>query len=112
MCVKQHIYAAAVVRRRQRGLSQQKLADLAGLRREKVNRIESRGEDIGLDDLCRLLDALGLELSAVPKGRPKAAAGQPAAAGIAEALPPEDFRKAAFLDGSKARILHWGKVPR
>jgi transcriptional regulator with XRE-family HTH domain len=100
------------LRRRQRGLSQQKLADLAGLRREKVNRVESRGEDIGLHDLCRLLDALGLELSAVPKGRPKAAAGQPSAAGIAEALAPEDFRKAAFLDGSKIKVLHWGKIPR
>lgn len=92
-------------------MSQQELALRAGLRREKINRLESRGEDIALEELCRLLDALGLELRVGEKREPAAAARQlnsPAA----RSLVPRSFREASFLDGSKAKIVRWGKLPR
>ncbi|MCE9639330.1 MAG: hypothetical protein K8S22_04130, partial [Betaproteobacteria bacterium] len=97
------------------------LAVRAGLRREKINRLESKGEDIGIDELCRLFDAVGLELRVAKKG----AAGSPAVPHIAShahadsqslhpehRLVPEEFHKAAFIDGSKVKILNWGKVPK
>ena len=121
MCVKQHIYPLLAYRRRVLGISQQELAARAGLRREKVNRFESKGEDIGVDELCRLLDAVGLELSVSLKGEakpssllsiaPSAQLDSPSSH-LKRRLAPEEFHKASFIDGSKARILNWGKVPR
>ena len=89
-----------------RGLSQHELAVRAGLRREKVNRMESKGEDIGIEDLCRLLDAMGLQLIVSQKGEAKSPAGD------LPSLMPQAFHEAAFIDGSKAKILSWGKVPK
>ena len=83
-------------------MSQQELAARAGLRREKVNRVESKGEDIGLEDLCRLLDALGLELQLADKVQEERAP---------RASVPRRLREAAFIDGSKARVVRWGKLP-
>lgn len=100
------IYAVLAAQRRKLGLSQEALAARAGLRREKVNRLESKGEDISLEELVRLLDAIGLQLTvrakqaAEPAGRPER---QPV---------PKDFRSAAFIDGARARIVSWGKVPK
>ena len=121
MCVKAHIYALLVSKRRHLGLSQQELAARAGLRREKVNRIESRGEGVGFDELCRLAEALGLEFYVREKGAPRAAgshASEYSSSGVAPAslvqhrLKPQEFKEAAFVDGSKAKILSWGKVPK
>ena len=116
MCVKQHIYPILAAQRRKLGLSQQELAARAGLRREKVNRIESSGQNVGFDELCRLADALGLELYVREKGR----AGSPLEQGghrsrsahSARRLEPREFHEASFIDGSRAKILSWGKVPR
>jgi transcriptional regulator with XRE-family HTH domain len=105
MCVKQHIYPVLAAQRRRLGLSQQELAARAGLRREKVNRVESKGEDISLEEMSRLLDAVGLALVV----QEKSAAPLPHAA---RPLAPREFDKASFIDGSKAKILNWGKVPR
>lgn len=107
MCVKQHIYARLAAERRRLQLSQQELAARAGLRREKLNRVESRHEDISLEEISRLLDAVGLELVVQKKAEAIASAAPPASG-----LIPRSFDKAAFIDGSRARILHWGKVPR
>ena len=104
-------------------MSQQDLAALAGLRREKVNRLESKGEDIGVDELSRLLDAVGLELSVSPKVEVNSAnpASPPVALRVQLNSPssrsatrqvPKEFHKASFIDGSRAKILNWGKVPR
>jgi transcriptional regulator with XRE-family HTH domain len=101
------LYPLLAARRRQLGLSQQDLASRAGLRREKVNRLESRHEDIGLEEFCRLLDAVGLELAVQDKQR---GAKRPAAA--PRSLPPGNFEQAALIDGAKARVLDWGKVPK
>jgi transcriptional regulator with XRE-family HTH domain len=112
MYVKSHIYPLLAAERRRLGLSQQELAARAGLRREKVNRVESKQEDIGLEDVSRLLDALGLVLvvqrkeEAMPPNLPVAPLPQEPGR-----LVPQAFDKAAFIDGSKARILSWGKVP-
>lgn len=110
--MKQHIYARLASERRRLGLSQQELAARAGLRREKVNRVESKREDIGLEDVSRLLDAVGLVL-VVQRKEDAMAPNLPAApAAPAPRRPvPQEFDKAAFIDGAKARILNWGKVP-
>lgn len=105
--MKQHIYQQLEGRRRQLRWSQQDLAARAGLRREKLNRMESRGENIGFEELCRLLDAAGLELHVRERQR---APALPAAA-QSRRLEPQDFRKASFIDGAKAKILDWGKAP-
>jgi transcriptional regulator with XRE-family HTH domain len=108
MCVKEHIYRQLIAQRRKRGISQRELAARAGLRREKLSRIESQAQNIGLDELCRLLDAAGLELQVRERdpSRPQAAPAHP------RALAPREFDQAAFIDGSRAKILSWGKVPR
>jgi transcriptional regulator with XRE-family HTH domain len=103
----EHILDLLIARRRQLGLSQQALAVRAGLRREKLNRVESRGEDIGLADFARLLDAVGLEMDVREK--------RPAVAGIlpeSRGLEPARASQAALVDGAKVRIVNWGKVPR
>ena len=75
------------------------------MRREKVNRVESKGEDISIEEMSRLLDAVGLELVV----QEKSAAPLPQAA---RQLAPREFHKASFIDGAKAKILNWGKLPR
>lgn len=105
--MKQHIYACLAAERRRLQLSQQELAARAGLRREKLNRVESRHEDISLEEISRLLDAVGLAL-VVRKKEEALAAAAPRVPGLV----PQAFDKAAFIDGSRARILDWGKVPR
>lgn len=107
MCVKEHIYPVLAAYRRKLGMSQEELAARAGLRREKVNRVESKREDIGLEELCRLLDAVGLELHVREKGE-RPSADQPPKRRLA----PRGFEEASFIDGSKAKILSWGKVPK
>lgn len=104
--MKQHIYACLAAERRRLQLSQQELAARAGLRREKLNRVESRHEDISLEEISRLLDAVGLALVVQKKEEALAAA-----APRVPDLVPQAFDKAAFIDGSRARILNWGKVP-
>lgn len=94
-------------------MSQQELAAKAGLRREKLNRIESREQNIGIDELCRLLDVVGLELYVREKGQ----AGEqgkyqsPSARSLRQPAP-QEFHEASFIDGSKAKIVSWGKIPR
>ena len=94
-------------------MSQQELAARAGLRREQLNRIESREQNIGIDELCRLLDIVGLELI-VREKEPVAEQGeyQSMSAFSARHLAPQELHKAAFIDGSKAKVLSWGKIPR
>ena len=110
--MKQHIYPILASERRRLGMSQQELAARAGLRREKVNRLESKGEDVGLEELARLLDAVGMELAVCRKGQ---APHLDLSSSLSEAkrdLVPQSFEKAAFVDGSKVRIISWGKLPK
>ena len=111
MCVKQHIYAMLAAERRRLRLSQQELAARAGLRREKVNRVESKQEDISLAEMSRLLDAVGLVLVPQKKGAVNPFS-LPADSNEARGLVPQEFDEASFIDGSKVKILNWGKVPR
>lgn len=114
--MKQHIYPVLASQRRRLGLSQQELAVRAGLRREKVNRVESKGEDISFEEMSRLLDAVGLVLAVHEKG--EVLSSSSSALSVAplphdvRRLMPLEFNKASFIDGSKAKILNWGKVPR
>ena len=58
-------------RRRERGLTQARLAELAQVSREMVLRFEKGDHDIGLRRLLRLCAALDLDLSVRPgRGRP------------------------------------------
>jgi transcriptional regulator with XRE-family HTH domain len=108
--MKQHIYPILASQRRRLGLSQQQVAALAGLRREKVSRVESKSEDISLDELSRLLDVVGLELAVREKESRSPSFSAMPVSHSARHLPPQDFRKASFIDGSKAKIVSWGKV--
>lgn len=95
------------------GLSQQELAALAGLRREKVNRFESGMEDIFLSDLAQLLRVLGLELSAAESG-PSSSRDDSVIERISGKQPqlvPALLDEAAILDGSKIKVIDWGRVP-
>ena len=49
--------------RLERGLSQEKLAGLAGIHRNYLGGIERRERNVGLDNLERLAEALGITLS-------------------------------------------------
>lgn len=117
----QHIYSILAAKRRALGLSQHQLALLAGLRREKVNRVESQHEDISLRDLGRLLDAVGLKLIVAVKDRDdppsgvlqvssRQAANSPQSPNHHK-LKPTRISKAAIVDGAKAVIVSWGKAP-
>ena len=119
MCVNKHIslgiYPILAARRRALGLSQQELGLLAGLRREKINRVESRREDISLSDLGRLLDAVGLKLIVAAKDSDEPLAGALPVESLPSSnnhkLKPKRLSKAAIADGAKAVIVSWGKVP-
>jgi transcriptional regulator with XRE-family HTH domain len=50
------------VRRKQRGISQERLADLAGLHRTYVGSIERGERNVSIDNIERLAVALGLEV--------------------------------------------------
>ena len=113
--MKQHIYPILSSQRRRLGLSQQELAARAGLRREKVNRIESKAEDVSLEELCRLLDAVGMELVVREKGEALSSSPASSVASLPQSarhLAPREFDEASFIDGSRAKILSWGEVPR
>ena len=95
------------------GLSQQELAALAGLRREKVNRFESGMEDIFLSDMARLLRVLGLELRAAEYS-PSSSSDDMVVERISDRqrqLVPAQLEEAAVLDGSRIKVIDWGRVP-
>ncbi len=108
--MKQHIYARLIAERRRLGMSQQALAALAGLRREKVNRLESRGEDASLEEILRLLDVLGLELAVREKIEEPPRHSEPRPE-PPQRLRARSFRDAAFIDGARAKIRDWGRFP-
>lgn len=113
--MKKHIYSLLASERRRLRISQQELAARAGLRREKVNRVESKGEDISFEDLSRLLDAVGLEFAVRAKGEAPMQSyprSGPPLSHAARQMPPQEFDQASFIDGSKVKVLSWGKVPR
>lgn len=99
-------------RRKELGLSQQELGRRAGLRREKISGIECQRVDMSLDELNRLLDALGLRIvvekheviARTDGGEPK----KPNSHGQR----PELFEMASFIDGSRAKVIDWGKTPK
>ena len=106
------IYSLLAARRRELGLSQQDLAQRAGLRREKVNRIESQRADVGLDEIYRLLDVLGLQISVDRKPAAKRIVQSDVANPDSHGLMPDDIAKASFVDGSRAKVVDWGKAPK
>jgi transcriptional regulator with XRE-family HTH domain len=104
------IYELLASRRRELGLSQQELADRVGMRREKVNRIESQRIEIGLGEISRLLDVVGLVISVEKKPGAKQSSSKKAL--NSHGLEPGDFESASFFDGSRAKVIDWGKIPR
>lgn len=59
-----------IARRRELGLRQQDLADLAGVSERFVRELESGKESVRLDKLAPVLDVLGLQLSLQPRRTP------------------------------------------
>lgn len=53
------------LQRQDRGLSQEELADLAGLHRTYVGSVERAERNISIDSMERLAEALGLDVSAL-----------------------------------------------
>lgn len=60
-------------RRKAKGLSQTELADLAGLRQERVSKIESGAPGSRIDAVFDLLAALDLEMTLTPRRRSSSA---------------------------------------
>jgi transcriptional regulator with XRE-family HTH domain len=57
--------------RKEKGLTQAQLADMAGITRKTLSQIETGTvSDIGIRKVGRTLDVLGLELSVRPAGAP------------------------------------------
>jgi predicted transcriptional regulator len=110
--VKEHIYSQVAAQRRYLGLSQGELASLAGVSREKVNRVENQREDMSFELLCRLADAVGLRVMVVPKGSEVVVDGKNVSSSPAElknhALPALPLEQARIIDGSRAKVLSWG----
>ena len=113
-CVIKHIFPIITAQRRLLGMSQQDLAALAGLRREKINRLESRHENVSLSDLVKILDALDLKLVVAAKGQAGDEGGAAENAGDwpsgNHVLKPMPMADASFIDGAKAKILNSGLV--
>ena len=112
--MKSHIYPIITAQRRLLGLSQQDVAALAGLRREKINRVESRHEDVSLSDLEKILDALDLKLVIAAKGQAGDDSGATEEVGDwpsgNQVLKPAPMVDASFIDGARAKVLKWGRV--
>jgi transcriptional regulator with XRE-family HTH domain len=64
-------------KRKALGLTQQQLADMAGLSRQSLNGIERGTVNVTLDNLGRLLDILGLSLSISDTEAERLASGRP-----------------------------------
>jgi transcriptional regulator with XRE-family HTH domain len=62
--------------RREAGLSQEKLAELAGMDRQSINRIEQGHQAALIDNLIRIADALGVPLAELVRDGPAAATGE------------------------------------
>ena len=60
---RQRIISALTAARIEKGLSQQALADLIGTKRSNICRIEAGGQNISLDMLLKISDALGKDVS-------------------------------------------------
>src|SRR5437588_12071029 len=107
--MKEHIYQVLASHRRKLGISQHELALRAGLRREKLNRLERKGETIGFDELCRLLDAAGLELAIREQDssepQPYSGEHQTASADSVRRLEPQDIHNISCIARSRAKIF-------
>ncbi len=60
---RQRIISALTAARIEKGLSQQALADMIGTKRSNICRLEAGGQNISLDTLLKISDALGKDVS-------------------------------------------------
>ncbi len=73
-----HILMLPIQRKRKAlGLTQQQLADMAGLSRQSLNGIERGTVNVTLENLGRLLDILGLSIAISDPQAERQAAGKP-----------------------------------
>jgi HTH-type transcriptional regulator / antitoxin HipB len=93
-----HLAGAVRARRGALRLSQQDLADMAGVSERFVRFVEQGKQSVRLDTLLALLDTLGLELQLATRtsAAARALAAQPLAAQPPSAVPPSD----ALLEGA------------
>lgn len=60
---RQRIISGLTAARMEKGMSQQALADLVGTKRSNISRIEAGGQNISLDTLLKISNALGKDVS-------------------------------------------------
>lgn len=66
-----HLFVSRIPRvRNARGMSQQELADAAGLVRQVISKIETGRQGVGLDDAVAICAALGISLEAMLSAEP------------------------------------------
>lgn len=68
---RQRIISTLTAERLKKGLSQQALADMIGTKRSNICRLESGGQNISLDTLLKISDALGKDVSVILNERNK-----------------------------------------
>lgn len=66
---RQRIISALTSARMEKGISQQALADAVGTRKSNICRIESGGQNISLDMLLKITNALGLDVNMILEER-------------------------------------------
>ncbi len=60
---RQKIISQLIAARLERGLTQSQLAEIIGTKRSNISRIESGGQNISLDMLLKISEAVGKNLS-------------------------------------------------
>jgi len=61
------IGAAIRARRKQLGMTQQDLAEIAGLQRQTISRVEAGNGAVTITTVARIADVVGLDLIVVPR---------------------------------------------
>jgi HTH-type transcriptional regulator/antitoxin HipB len=65
--ISQKIGAAIRIRRKQLGMTQQDVADIAGLQRQTISRVEAGNEAVSFSSVARIAAVVGFELGVTPR---------------------------------------------
>jgi HTH-type transcriptional regulator/antitoxin HipB len=65
--IAQKIGAAIRVRRKQLGMTQQDVADIAGLQRQTISRVEAGNETVSFSSVVHITAVVGLDLGVTPR---------------------------------------------
>ena len=65
--ISQQVGAAIRVRRKQLGMTQQDVAEIAGLQRQTVSRVEAGSEAVTFSSVAHIAAVVGLDLGVTPR---------------------------------------------